>query len=238
MIEHRDGVVEASAFPGRQGRLAFVYLASEHRRVDRHQLADVLWEELPDQWEGALAAIGSKLRNTLGRAGFEGSSVLDTRDGSFELRFPPGTWVDLQYAINSLDRAEGHLRSGEAKSAWTQAAPASAIFRRSFLAGETGPWVERMRRDLHEYEIRTFDALAVAWLALDQPGLALQAAQHVRDLAPYRESAHTRVMESHLAAGNRTEVVKAFDELRNMLVETMGLEPGPESDELFQRALG
>ena len=81
-------------------------------------------------------------------------------------------------------------------------------------------------------------ALAVAWLALDQPGLALQAAQHVRDLAPYRESAHTRVMESHLAAGNRTEVVKAFDELRNMLVETMGLEPGPESDELFQRALG
>jgi DNA-binding SARP family transcriptional activator len=201
-IEADSGVVEASDFPGRQGRLAFVFLAAELRRVDRHRLADVLWnEEVPDQWTPALAAIMSKLRKLLTGVGLDGATVLDGRDGSYELRFPSGTWIDLQTAIDSLDRAEGLLRRGRPADAWSEAAVASSIFRRPFLAGESGEWVERMRGDLHEYDVRTFDALSQVWLALDQPVAALQAARRVLDLVPFRESAHSRVMECHLAAG-------------------------------------
>ena len=238
-IESAEGLVEASDFPGRQGRLAFVFLAAELRRVDRHLLADVLWEEeLPDQWMPALAAITSKLRRVLSDAGMDGASVLDGRDGSYELRFPPGTWIDLQTAINSLDRAEGLLRRGRAVEAWSDASVASSILRRPFLAGESGEWVERMRRDLHEYEVRTFDAIAQVWLALDQPVSALQAARRVLDLAPFRESAHGRVMECHLAAGDRAEAVRVYDRLRQMLEETMGLSPNEHTEGLYARALG
>lgn len=236
-IESDTTLIEASAFPGRQGRLAFVFLAAEHRRVDRDRLADVLWdEELPDQWMSALAAITSKLRRVLTEAGLDGS-VLDGRDGSYELRFPSGTWIDLQTAINSLDRAEGLLRRERPAEAWSEATVASSIFRRSFLAGETGEWVERMRRDIHEYEVRTFDALARAWLALGQPVAALQAARRVLDLAPFRESAHSRVMECHLAAGDRAEAVRVYDRLRRMLEETMGLSPNEITEDLYTRAL-
>lgn len=157
MIETPERAIEASALPGRQGRLAFVYLAARPRRVDRHELADLLWEELPEAWESALAAVASRLRKVLASAGMDGSSILEGLHGSYELRFPQGTWIDLETAMNSLDRAEGALRRGEPKVAWSDAAVASSIFRRSFLAGESGEWVERMRRDLHEYEIRTFD---------------------------------------------------------------------------------
>lgn len=238
-IESDEGLVEASDFPGRQGRLAFVFLASALRRVDRHLLADVLWdEELPDQWMSALAAITSKLRRILSDAGMDGATVLDGRDGSYELRFPSGTWIDLQTAINSLDRAEGLLRRGRAAEAWSDASVASSIFRRPFLAGESGEWVERMRRDLHEYEIRTFDTLAQVWLALDQPVSALQAARRVVDLAPFRESAHGRVMECHLAAGDRAEAVRVYDRLREMLEESMGLSPNERTEELYDLALG
>lgn len=238
-IEWDGGLIEASDFPGRQGRLAFVFLAAELRRVDRHRLADVLWdEELPDQWMSALAAITSKLRRLLSEAGMDGATVLDGRDGSYELRLPPGTWVDLQTAINSLDRAEGLLRRGLAREAWSDASVASSIFRRPFLAGESGEWVERMRRDLHEYEVRTFEAIARVWLALDQPVAALQAARRVLDLVPFRESAHGRVMECHLAAGDRAEAVRVYDRLRHMLEETMGLSPNEQTEELYARALG
>lgn len=236
-IESPHAVVEASALPGRQGRLAFVYLASRYRRVDRHELAHLLWHELPDQWESALAAIVSKLRRVLNATGLDGSAVLDGQDGSYELRFPVGTWIDLQTAINCLDRAEGALRHDEPRRAWTDASVASSIFRRSFLAGETGEWVERMRRDLHEYEIRAFDVLARAWLAVGQTAAALQAARRVLDLAPYRESAHGLVMECHLAAGNRAEALRAYEGVREMLVETMGLSPNEETEALYQRAL-
>jgi len=238
-IESDRGLIEAPDFPGRQGRLAFVVLAAELRRIDRHRLADVLWDdELPDQWMSALAAITSKLRKLLSDAGLDGSAVLDGRDGSYELRFPSGTWIDLQTAINSLDRAEGLLRRDRPAEAWSEASVASSIFRRPFLSGESGEWVERMRRDLHEYEVRTFDALAQVWLALERPVAALQAARRVVDLAPFRESAHARVMECHLAAGDRAEAVQVYGRLREMLEETMGLSPNEQTEQLYAQALG
>lgn len=238
-IESDHGLVEAPDFPGRQGRLAFVFLTAEPHQVDRHRLADVLWDDdLPDQWMPALAAIISKLRKVLAKAGLDGASVLDGRDGSYELRLPAGTWVDLQTAINSLDRAEGLLRTGRARDAWSDASVASSIFRRAFLPGESGEWVERMRRNLHEYEVRTFDALSQVWLALDEPVAALQAARRVVDLAPFRESAHARVMECHLASGDRAEAVRVYGRLREMLEETMGLSPNEQTEDLYARALG
>lgn len=194
--------------------------------------------EAPDfpgrQGRLALAAITSKLRKLLTDAGLDGSAVLDGRDGSYELRFPAGTWIDLQTAINSLDRAEGLLRRGRP----AEASVASSIFRRPFLSGESGEWVERMRRDLHEYEVRTFDALGQVWLALERPVAALQAARRVVDLVPFRESAHARVMECHLAAGDRAEAVRVYGRLREMLEETMGLSPNDQTEDLYAQALG
>lgn len=236
MLETTDQIVEASALPGRQGRLAFVYLAVEPRRVSRDELAEAIWSEVPPAWESALASIASKLRRTLVSLGLDGS-VLDGGDGSYELRWPAHTWVDMRAAINALDRAEGALAAGDPRSAWSDATVASSIFRRHFLSGEFGEWAERMRRDLHEYEIRTFDVLSRIWLQLGNPTSALQSARRVVDLAPYRESAHTRVMECHLAAGNRAEAIRVFTQLRNMLIESLGISPGPEAEELYERAL-
>lgn len=237
MIESDDQLLEASALPGRQGRLAFVHLASAPRRVDRHQLADVLWEELPEAWEPALNSIMSKLRKVFESLGYDGSKLLDGRSGSYELRLPVGSSIDLRSAITALDRAEGALRRGDARAAWSDATVASTVFRRRFLPGETGRWVERMRSDLLEYEIRTFDALAQVWLILGDTNSALQAARHAVALAPYRESAHARVMECHIAAGNRPEAIITYNRLRDMLVETMGLSPSARAEELYQEAL-
>lgn len=238
MIETDSEVVEASAFPGRQGRLAFVYLAAAPRRVDRAELAELIWDDsLPEAWDTALNAIVSKLRKLLDRVGWNGASVLESLHGSYELRPPEGTWIDLRYAINALDRAEGALARGDAKSAWADAASASAIFRRTFLAGESGAWVDQTRRDLHEYEVRTFDTLAGALLADDQPQAAVRAAQRAVDLAPYREACHARLMECHIAAGNRAEAIQVYNDLAGLLRETLGISPAPEVEALYLTAL-
>lgn len=236
-ISTPEGTLDPSAFPGRQGRLAFVRLASRPRRVERDDLADMLWvDELPDGWEHALAAVMSKLRRTLGRAGL--GDHLESADGCYELRLPPEVWVDTRAAINALDRAEGAVRRADGKAAWADAAVASAILRRRFLPGESGRWIDAERRALLDYEIRTYDALSAAWLLLDEAGPAVQAARHAVDLGPYRESTYARLIEAHLAAGNRAEAVRAYEEVRRLLSETMGLEPTPRVQELYERALG
>lgn len=236
MLETTDQVIEASSLPGRQGRLAFVYLLTEPRRVSRDELAEAIWSDVPPAWENALASVMSKLRKVLVSSGLTGD-VLDGSDASYELRWPTGTWIDMREAINALDRAEGDLESGQPKAAWSDATVASSIFRRRFLSGESSDWVERVRRDLHEYEIRTFDVLSRVWLELDNPNGALQAARRVVDLAPYRESAHTRVMECQLAAGNRAEAIHTFDNLRTMLADSLGISPSSAAEALYERAL-
>ncbi len=239
MIETADAVIEASAFPGRQGRLAFVYLASAPRRVERHELADVVWHhELPPAWDSSLSAIVSKLRRLIGRAGLDAAGGLETRHGAHELRLPEGTWIDLRVAVNSLDRAEGAVRRGDGPTAWADATVASAILRRPFLPGETGPWVDSMRRELHEMQVRTYGTLAAAWLLSDDPRAAVHAARRSVDLAPYRESGYARLMECHLAGGNRAEAVRVYDEISTLLRETMGISPAEDVEALYLRALG
>lgn len=56
-LESGDVLLPASAFPGRQGRLAFAFLAAHRHPISREQLAEVMWgEEAPAAWERHLAA--------------------------------------------------------------------------------------------------------------------------------------------------------------------------------------
>ncbi len=235
-IETEGALIEASALPGRQGRLAFVRLAAAPHRVERSELADTVWSgEVPDGWESALTAIVSKLRRVLAKAGL--GDALDGSDGCYELRLPPTVWIDLRVAINSLDRAEGMLRQGDPATALSEATVASSIFRRRFLPGESGPWVDRMRRQLLDYEIRTYETLSAGWLEHNGPMAAVQAARQAIDLAPFRESSYAHLIEAHLAAGNRAEAIRAYDDLRTLLIETLGVEPTTRIQELYETAL-
>ena len=46
-------LVDSRRFPGRQGRVAFAYLACEHdRAVTRDELIELLWPELPPRAYG------------------------------------------------------------------------------------------------------------------------------------------------------------------------------------------
>jgi len=239
IVEGSDSVLEASGLPGRQGRLALVYLVAEPRNVDRQELAHVLWpHELPEAWDSSLSVVISKLRKAMGKVASCTGDMLRSTHGAYELHLPEGTWVDFRVAINELDQAEGKLAHGQPREAWTHATVASAILRRRFLPGETGEWIDRMRRDLREYEIRTFDALTQVWLALDNATAALPNARHVVDLAPYRESSYARLMECHIANGDRAEALRVYGEVRDLLVDEMGIDPSTRVEKLYQVALG
>lgn len=236
-VETPDGWVGPSGFPGRQGRLAFVRLAASPRRILREELAETLWPvELPEAWDVAVSAVISKLRRTLAEVKLV--ETLESGEGGYELRWPTGVWIDLWEAVNSLDRAEGALRRGDAKTAWAEGTVASAIFRRRFLPSESGPWVDGVRRELHEYQVRTLDVLAAAWLMVGDPNSAVHAAREAVELAPYRETAYARLMEAHLAAGNRAEALRVYEQVRGLLVETMGVEPTERVQRLYEQALG
>ena len=72
-IEHGDSVVTEREFPGRQGRLAFVYLTIRRDQpTSRAEITSLLWpDQEPADPDTALSAILSKLRRLLRRAGWK-----------------------------------------------------------------------------------------------------------------------------------------------------------------------
>jgi len=85
--------VEA-AFPGRQGRLLFAYLAvNRQRSVSRDELADAVWgERLAAGADAALTVLLSKTRTALRPADVHGR-------GELRLTLPPDAWIDVVSAV-------------------------------------------------------------------------------------------------------------------------------------------
>src|SRR5262249_27655230 len=144
----------------------FAYLAAQKGRpVPRDELAELLWgEELPATWDKALRVLMTKLRALLEECGLDGSSVLRSAFGCYQLTLPDDAWIDLDAALDAVERAEQALAAAKLDETRAQASTAAALARRSFLPGEDGSWVEEKRRDLREILVRSLVCLYEASL--------------------------------------------------------------------------
>jgi DNA-binding SARP family transcriptional activator len=200
-------------FPGRQGRIVFAYLAARRdQAVPRDELAEVLWgDQLPATWEKALRVLMTKLRALLEACGIDGSTALTSAFGCYKLTLPVGAWVDVEAAVDAVERAEAALVAGDLNEARSQATVASGLARRSFLPGEDGSWVEECRRDLRDVLVRAVECLRDASLGVGESPEAVRFAEEVTELEPFRDSGYRRLMESHAAAGNSAEALRVYE---------------------------
>ena len=160
-VEHAgELILDEAAFPGRQGRLVFAYLAVDVQRpVPRAELTDVLWGDSPPrEAETTLSAVLSRLRALLRR--IPSGASMAVQNGTIALRFPLDAWLDVEGATNAIDEAEGARRRGDQAAAWSHANIAAAIARRPFLPSEEAPWIERQRQSLSTVLLRSLQCLA------------------------------------------------------------------------------
>ena len=219
---------------GRQGRLAFAFLASEHRRaIPREELAEELWlREPPPSWDRAVSAIVSKLRALLGQAGLANTALLSSF-GCYQLRLPGDVWIDLEAAAAGIDRAEGALRAGDPRQAWGWAQVAYHIARRPFLVGEDGPWATRNRGELRDMLVRAHECLSEIFLWSGESAMAARHAEQAVALETFRETSYQRLMRAHAAAGNRAEALRIYERCRCHLAEELGVSPSPQTEAVY-----
>jgi SARP family transcriptional regulator, regulator of embCAB operon len=113
-----DGRRVEDGFPGRQGRLVFVYLAlNRARAVSRDELAAAIWpDQAPAGARATLRTILSRLRSALG------AGVLDGRD-ELRLALPGDAFVDTEVAADKIHEAEAALHAED----WIRALAAATI---------------------------------------------------------------------------------------------------------------
>ena len=239
VVETDGAVIDEARLGGRQGRLLFAYLVAERSRaVPRDELADALWGETPPATsDKALTVIASKLRGAFADAGLDGRELLTAAFGCYRLDLPEGTWVDLFAAASGAQDAEEALAAGEVDQARAAAESAESLARRPFLPGEDGTWVEQKRRDLADVRERALSVLADACLRSGAAREAAKWAEELIALSPFREAGYRLLMEAHVAAGNRAEALRVYEQCRQLLAEELGAYPSPETDSIYRELL-
>lgn len=239
VVEANGARLDEQRFPGRQGRIVFAYLAAQKGRpVPRDELAEVLWgDELPPTWEKALRVLMTKLRALLEECRIDGSTALTSAFGCYKLTLPVDVWIDVDAAVEAVERAEAALGAGDLTEARTQGAAAAALARRSFLPGEEGLWVDEKRRDLREVLVRALECLRDASIGAGELPEAVRYAEEVTDLEPFRESGYRRLMQAHAAAGNTAEALRVYERCRRFLADELGAYPSAESEAAYLELL-
>jgi SARP family transcriptional regulator, regulator of embCAB operon len=208
--------------PGRQGRLLVGYLAlHRHQRIPRAVLIDALWGETPPGAPGAaLNALVSKIRAVAG------PELLAGR-GELALVLPAGSRVDVEDALTSVHTAETAVAVGDWRRVWTPALTAYFVTRRRLLPESDAPWVEAWRRRLLDIGVRALECYGTACLELggaELPG-AERAARELVEVAPLRETGHLLLMRALAGRGNVAEALAAYERLRVLLREELGVHP-------------
>lgn len=224
-----------NALPGAKGRLLFVYLVlNRQRRLSRDELLTAVYgEDASSDQHPSLSVLLSKLRSVIGRQLLAGRSEI-------ELVLPRDAFVDVEAAREALHRAESHIAAGEWSASWGPAGVAYHVARRPLLQSEDRAWLDGWRRQLDEIQVRGLECFSEASLGMGGPSLvqAENAARRLIELAPYRETGHRILIEALERRGNVAEALLAYDRLRVLLRDELGVAPSPALQVVHRRLLG
>jgi DNA-binding SARP family transcriptional activator len=223
-----DGQPTESRLPGRQGRLLVAYLAAHRAQlVERTVLVDALWPQGGAGAASTLTVLLSKVRTILAPAEIRGRRTL-------HLVLPANSAVDLEMATISLHSAESAVALRDWRRAWPTALTAQYVSRRRFLAEFEAPWIDEWRRHLDVIYERALACYAEACLGIGGTELpaAERAARRLAAHAPLAETGHRLLMRALAARGDAAAALTAYDQLRQLLREELGVSPCPATQAL------
>ena len=207
----------------KQRALLAILLLNANQPVATERLIDQLWDGRPPATaRKVLQTYVSKLRRVTGDA------VLITCPAGYELRVEPGE-LDLhrfqtlvaQAREASPREAAGLLRRALAE--W-RGPPLADLRDEAFAQAEAGR--------LAELRLAALEDRVDADLELGQHGELVAELGALVDQHPLRERLRARLMVALYRSGRQAEALEVYREGRHELVEELGVEPGPELQEL------
>ena len=242
-----DGELVAG-FESDKVRALLAYLAVESDRPHRREtLAGLLWPDWPDRaarknLSGALynlrTAIGD--RRAIGDRAATPPFLLIDRE---TIRFSPegDHWLDVSAFAAAVEEGQGS-KAPERIDRARELEEAVALYRGDFLEGFGSSdsaafedWALLKRDRLRRLMLEAVGQLAGHWEGRGDLEGALDYARRQTELAPWGEEGHRQVMRLLALSGRRGAALAQYEACCRALKEELGVEPGPETRELYER---
>ena len=214
-----DGVDERLG--GTRERTVLAVLAVQPgRRITEDVLAWALWDDDPPRTATkTVQSLVARLRRVVGDA------LEPAVGGGYR-------WageVDLVESEHLLEQARTDVAQGEPARAGERFDRALALWHDRPLA-DVGPsiWVDAQVRRLEELRHTIADERADAWLACGRAGELVPGLEAAVDETPLRERRWAQLITALYRAHRQADALRAFQRLRTILAEELGIDPSPE----------
>ncbi|HEY1914635.1 MAG TPA: BTAD domain-containing putative transcriptional regulator [Streptosporangiaceae bacterium] len=231
----RDGTRVVPVSAPRQRVLLAALLLSAGRVVSLDALAELLWDGQPPAGaRGALHSAVQRLRSTLGPAG---ADLIETRPPGYLFRAGDGE-IDVRAFGVLAER--GYAAAGA--GAWPQAAgllrEALALWRGEPLADVPSKLLrDREVPPLEDLRLQALTARIDADLHLGRHGEIVAELRQLAAAHPLHEQFHAQLMLSLYRVGRPADALAAYQDVRRILADELGIDPGPDLRSLHQRIL-
>jgi DNA-binding SARP family transcriptional activator len=238
-IRARIGDTEIALGPARQRAVFAVLAMRANRVVSRRELIEAVWGDAPPpSAQGSVYTYICGLRRSLEprRSRWAPGDLLTSDRVGYVLRLAPGA-LDAERFDALRQSAHDRLERHDPARAVRDLEAALALWRGNALSGVPGPFADTMRERLGELRLVTTESWANAMLAVGgRSDLATELTALVR-AHPLRESLRGALMVSLYWSGRHVEALEVFRDARRMLVDELGIEPGPALRKLHEQIL-
>ena len=231
----RDGSRHVSVSAPRQRVLLAALLLNAGRVVSLDALGETLWEgQLPAGARGALHSAVQRLRSTLGPSG---ADLVETRPPGYLIKVGDGEFDVREFGVLA---ARGHAAAGA--GAWGHAAgllrEALALWRGDPLADVPSQLLrDREVPALEDQRLQALVARIDADLHLGRHGEVVAELRQLVAAHPLQEQFHAQLMLSLYRSGRQADALAAYQDVRRVVADELGIDPSPELRLLHQRIL-
>jgi DNA-binding SARP family transcriptional activator len=196
--------------------------------VSTDRLVEELWgEAAPRTAHTSLQNFVSQLRKVLG------SDVLETRAPGYRLRISPD-----QLDAARFERLLAHAREGDAARRAKLLREALALWRGPPLADFAyEPFVQDEARRLEELRVVALEDALASEVELGRHADVVPELESLVRQQPLRERPRAQLMLALYRSGRQADALEAYHSARTVLVEELGIEPGPELQRLHASIL-
>ncbi|MEU6862303.1 BTAD domain-containing putative transcriptional regulator [Streptomyces sp. NPDC046876] len=165
-----------------------------------------------------------------------GASVIVTEGPGYRVDVEPGR-LDLTLFSLRLKQARGALDAARPAEAADHLRSALALWRGPVMHADCGPVIAAASAVLEERRITAVEQLVELRLALGESGELIGDLRELITEHPLRETLRGHLMLALYRSGRQAEALAEFGRVRELLVEDLGIDPGPRLTRLYEAIL-